>query len=93
LTWFEPETGREFATFSGHDAGLSDAKFTPDGKRLVTAEERGMIRIWDSATGLELLAFAAIAGEDNLAFSPDGKTLAVGGSDGTIRLFRSSFAE
>ncbi|MEP7148079.1 MAG: winged helix-turn-helix domain-containing protein [Acidobacteriota bacterium] len=89
LRWFEPETGRELATFSGSQAILTDAKFSPDEKRVVTADEAGMLRIWDSATGLELLSIPAMVGEDNLAFSPDGKTIAVGESDGTIRLFRS----
>ena len=72
---------------------LSAAEFSPDGRRLITADELGMISIWDTATGLELLSLAATAGENNLDLSPDGNTLAVGGSDGAIRLFRSSFAE
>jgi WD40 repeat protein/DNA-binding winged helix-turn-helix (wHTH) protein len=93
LKWFEPETGREIATFSGSGTPMSDVQFSPDGKRLITADEAGIIRIWDSATGLELLSFESVTGENNLAISPDGKTLAAGSSDGTIRLFRSSTIE
>ncbi len=83
------ETGTDRASFSGDDAILADAVFSPDGSRLVTSDERGILRIWDTATGQELLSFSASSGDSRLAFSPDGTILAIGDTDGTIKLLRT----
>ncbi|HJS51594.1 MAG TPA: hypothetical protein VJ781_06810, partial [Pyrinomonadaceae bacterium] len=64
-------------------------RLSPEGSRLATSED-GTLKLWDAATGLELLSIKTGAGKiESIAFSPDGKTLAVAPSDGTIRLFRS----
>jgi eukaryotic-like serine/threonine-protein kinase len=83
--------GSEITSFVGHDAELSGAVFSPDGKRLATCAKDGTIKLWDSITGEELLKLDPAAGPitDAIAFSPDGKTLAAAAADGTVRLFRS----
>jgi len=69
----------------GHTYPVSDQVFSPDGKRLATAGEDETIRIWDAATGKEVLEFDSpregIPGYRSigcLAYSPDGKYLAGG---------------
>jgi WD40 repeat protein len=50
-----------------------------------------MIRLWDSATGQELLILEGHKLQINgLAFAPDGSTLASCSHDGEVRLWRGS---
>ena len=52
---------------------LRQLAFTPDGTALAAAGIKGVIRLWDPATGQELLSLAAHRAQINgLAFSPDG---------------------
>ena len=49
------------------------------------------MRIWDSATGKELLALKGHAGVvSGVAFSPDGQRLASGNQDGSIHLWETT---
>jgi RNA polymerase sigma factor (sigma-70 family) len=81
---------------------LGQLTFSPDGKWLAApAVEAGQpdkditdgVRIWDVATGKEVLTVGGPVKEDNIvasaaypAFSPDGKVIARVALDGTIRL-------
>jgi serine/threonine protein kinase len=61
----------------GHEAGLHDVAYTPDGRHLATTGFDGTVRIWDVATGdpVRILrpgpSFCT-----SVAFSPDGTYLA-----------------
>src|SRR5262249_27210724 len=52
-------------------------RFTPDGKRLITADGESA-RVWDVKTGDELLRQRLRGGREGFDLSPDGKTVAVG---------------
>ncbi|MBI2920392.1 MAG: WD40 repeat domain-containing protein [Planctomycetes bacterium] len=68
-----------------HDGEVRAVAFSPDGKTLATAGERGVVRLWDPATGEPVRSIAAHEGAVNaLSFSPSGKTLASGGEDKRI---------
>jgi hypothetical protein len=41
---------------SGHQECVNSAAFSPDGRRIVTASEDGTARIWNAATGKEIVA-------------------------------------
>lgn len=92
LKMIETESGKETVTFSGHDEQLNFVDLSPNGKRLITGDMSGLIKIWDIATGQVLLTIkTGIKEIGSIALSPDGKIIAtVGGDDGTIRLFRAN---
>ena len=70
-------------TLSGHSVAWS-----PDGKRLATGSDDNTAKVWDAATGKELLT---LRGHSELchsvAWSPDGKRLATGSLDRTAKVW------
>ena len=69
-----------------HGCATHALAFCPEGRRLATASEDGMARLWDLATGS---MFASPLQHDgpvhSIAFSPDGKLVATAAHDDTIR--------
>ena len=71
-------------------ARVKSAKFSPDGKRVVTASEDMTVGIWDGSSG-QLVAVlrghtAALSGA---AFSPDGRRILTASEDGTARIWNA----
>ncbi|MFN2163454.1 MAG: protein kinase domain-containing protein, partial [Candidatus Promineifilaceae bacterium] len=67
------ESGRELVTFTGHaddwvfapdNNWIEEVAFTPDGSRVASIADNGMLRIWDAQSGEELLAIDADFGGD-----------------------------
>ena len=64
LKVWDAETGDEIMTLAGHKGRLRSVAISPDGKRIVsscgdTVQENGensTMKIWDLATGTELMA-------------------------------------
>ncbi|MFC9399117.1 trypsin-like peptidase domain-containing protein [Streptomyces sp. NPDC057027] len=77
---------RMFAV-SGAGDTVSSVLFSPDGRTLATGDEKkGMVRLWDVATGRTRATLTVSGGETPKAFSADGRTLATR-DGGTVRLW------
>ncbi len=67
------------------------AAFTPDGKRLATGGDTGIITLWDAATGQEVLTLRGHSGAiSRLTFSADGRFLASSSKDGSVKLWEAA---
>ncbi|HRI16007.1 MAG TPA: serine/threonine-protein kinase [Verrucomicrobiota bacterium] len=93
--WSVPDL-REVAVLP-HENGreVFGLAFSPDGERLLTGSQDGLVRVWDWRTS-RLLAiwFGHSFGVEAARWSPDGSAVATGGRDQIVRLWSATnFAE
>ncbi|MCI0357904.1 MAG: protein kinase, partial [Planctomycetaceae bacterium] len=88
---WEVRTGRLRFTLSGHTRQIKRVVFSPDGRRLATSSFDGSLRVWDAATGRQLMVIERPSGyvSNGLAFSPDSRQIACdeGGPNGATAKF------
>ncbi len=88
-TAVSPESG-EWAErlLAGHTGEVFALAFSPDGSLLASGGGDQTIRIWEPATGRDVMVLRGHMGSIRaLAFSPNGRWLASGSSDTTIRVW------
>src|SRR5262245_16053129 len=77
-----------FSSTLHHNNTISSVAFSPDGKRLATGSADRTVKLWDAATGQEMLTLKGHSDSvTSVAFSPDGKRLATGSDDRTVKLW------
>jgi eukaryotic-like serine/threonine-protein kinase len=71
------EACREQRTLLGHAGPVHSARFTPDGKRIMSFAGDGTVRFWDAENGKQLFATPDFGGmgsyTNDAVLSPDGK--------------------
>jgi WD40 repeat protein len=66
--------------------------FTPDGRNVVAAGRGQVVRVWDIATGQELLSLEGHQAQINaVAFSPNGAILTSCDHQGKVKLWRADW--
>src|SRR5262249_1046086 len=79
---------QDLLTPRGHTTFVAALAFSPDGKRIASFASDDTVKVWDAATGAELLSVPDSAHEGkSLTFSPDGRRLAGAGRDDVIRVW------
>lgn len=86
--------GNHSAVLNGHTRNLWTSEFSPDGKKIVTASSDNTVRVWDVASGMQLLV---LTGHENAVrfatFCPDGKDIASLSWDNVIKIWDASTGE
>jgi len=73
---------------SGHSAAVTSGAFSPDSSKILTASLDGTLRLWESASGREMLSLNGHKGAVlSVAFMPDNKRAISGSIDGTAILW------
>ena len=89
LVW-DAETLEVQHRLEGHFEVIGAIDFSPDGRRIFTADVRGSMKIWDGNSAAEVLSLRAPIGTMNEAFfSEDGLSI-VGSSGGRIVVWDAS---
>src|SRR5262249_796082 len=79
--------GQESRNLDGPKGGRQLA-FSPDARRIATANQDGKVQVWDVASGKEeVTAEGHRDGANAVAFSPDGTRLDSGGKDKAVRFW------
>jgi WD40 repeat protein len=97
MAW-DTKTGKHLRTFRGHNGlvlGVAFIAFRPDGSnlipdglRLTSVGEDKTVRVWELATGREVLSLREHTDMcQGLSVSRDGRRIATGGRDATVRLW------
>ena len=94
------DSGQELHSLQADAGKVYSLAWHPDGTRLATAHEdppkprfsylQTGVRIWDTASGTELLTLHATENTMAVAWSSDGRRLLAADAEGTIRMWDAS---
>jgi WD40 repeat protein len=86
VVW-DTHTGAILLTLTGHVGQVYDARFSPDGRRIITAGEDHTVKLWDSTLGIETFELRRDDRVTSVAMTPDGLQLVAACWDGTITVW------
>ena len=85
----DTETGNLLQTLEGHARGVRVLTFNADGTRLASASDDETVKLWDTATGQEVLSRQSLPNIVDIGFTRDGRKLIAVGQDGTTRIWQA----
>jgi RNA polymerase sigma factor (sigma-70 family) len=84
---WEAGTGKKLPPIETGQRTVEGLAYSPDGTRLAAASLDGTARVFDVATGKEVMTFNIGKNANAIAFSPDGARVAIAGGDGIVRVY------
>jgi WD40 repeat protein len=92
ICFWDVESGRflgewvtvKASTSKSNFLGINGLDYTPDGKLLASTCDDETLRLWEVATGVELVRWRVQGGTSLVGFSPDGRTLVAWARDGSL---------
>ena len=75
------------AALRGHTDWVNAVAFSPDGTRVASGSDDYTVRIWEVATGKELLAIDQPGFVTGVAFAPSGAQVAAANTDGSVEIW------
>lgn len=72
LSLWEAASGKLVRTFEGHQSWVSSAVFSPDGKTILSGGADGTARLWNTATGKELVKMVSFGDGEWIVITPEG---------------------
>lgn len=86
---WDPNEATIVRELTGHSDLIASLAYSPDGTRIVSADEVGHLKIWDADNGRALHSIGnptPVAELHAVAFSPSGRRIATAGRDGMARV-------
>jgi WD40 repeat protein len=80
-------TRRRIQSLEGHESIITQVAFRRDGKHLVSSGVDQTVRVWEVATGKEVVTLHEEDATLSVAFSPDGLHVVSGSEDHTVKLW------
>ena len=78
-------------TLRGHLDVVTSVAFSPDGQRVVTGSLDNEAKVWEAASGRELLKLKGHSdGVNSVAFSPDGQRIVTGSLDNEAKVWEAA---
>jgi len=92
-------SGNTMQVFAGHTGPVQCGEFTPDGKRIVTADAEGTLIFWDPRSSTPIFKLTPddarfdMGGITSLAVNPASTLAVAGGTSGSLRVVSLSKGE
>ncbi|KAF8656238.1 hypothetical protein AX16_002674 [Volvariella volvacea WC 439] len=99
LWLFQLPSGNTMQVFAGHTGAVANGEFTPDGKRIISACEDGVLLFWDPRNPTPLFKLTPddqrfnLDGITSLGVNPSSTLAVVGGAAGGVRVISLSKGE
>ncbi len=72
----------------GHKEWVNGTRFSPDGLSFASVSDDGLLKVWETSTGRNLLTFRGhLAGINQLTWHPDGTKIYTTSADNTIKIW------